>query len=99
MIHKPKHPGKMVKSLCLKPLGLSVTEGAEALVVSRPNLSNLLNARINISPDLAVRISVVFKTSDELWINLQAGYDFWKANQDKSKFHLKPLPALAHATH
>ena len=91
MIHKPKHPGCLVKSLCLDPLGLSVTEAAKALKVSRPTLSKLLNGHINISPEMAVRISVVFSTSDKLWVDLQAGYDLWKAQQKKNKFHLKPL--------
>ncbi len=91
MIHKPKHPGRLVKSLCLEPLNLSVTEAAKALKVSRPTLSKLLNGRINISPEMAIRISVVFRTSDKLWVDLQAGYDLWKAQQKKNKLHLKPL--------
>jgi len=91
MIHNPKHPGRLVKSLCLEPLGLSVTEAARALKVSRPTLSKLLNGRINISPEMAIRISVVFSTSDKLWVDLQAGYDLWKAQQKKNKLHLKPL--------
>ena len=91
MIHNPKHPGYLIKSLCLDPLGLSVTEAAKALKISRPTLSKLLNGRINISPEMAVRISIVFSTSDKLWVDLQAGYDLWKAQQKKNKLHLKPL--------
>ncbi len=91
MIHNPKHPGCLVKSLCLDPLGISVTDAAKALKVSRPTLSKLLNGRINISPEMAIRISIVFSTSDKLWIDLQAGYDLWKAQQKKNKLHLKPL--------
>mgnify|MGYP001586260275 CR=1 FL=1 len=91
MIHNPKHPGLLIKSLCLDPLNLSVTDAAKALKVSRPTLSKLLNGHINISPEMAVRISIVFSTSDKLWIDLQAGYDLWKAQQKKNKFHLKPL--------
>jgi len=91
MIHNPKHPGRLVKSLCLDPLGLSVTDAAKALKVSRPTLSKLLNGRINISPEMAIRISVVFSTSDKLWVDLQAGYDLWKAQQKKTKLRLKPL--------
>ncbi len=97
MIHNPKHPGCMVNSLCLKPLALSVTEAAKALGVSRPTLSKLLNGHMNISPEMAIRLSIVFNTSDELWINLQAGYDLWKARQRKSKLHLKRIPLLAAA--
>ena len=97
MIHKPKHPGKMVKSLCLEPLGLSVTDAAKALKIARPTLSKLLNGRIGISSEMAIRLSIVFNTSDEHWINLQAGYDLWKARQKTNKPQLKSLfqPVLA----
>ena len=91
MIHKPKHPGLMVKSLCLEPLDVSVTDAAKALKVSRPTLSKLVNGRIGISPEMAVRLAVVFSTSEELWINLQSGYDLWKARQFRNRLHLKPL--------
>lgn len=91
MIHNPKHPGLLVKSLCLDPLDLSVTAAAKALKVSRPTLSKLLNGHINISPEMAIRLSIVFNTSDKLWIDLQASYDLWKARQKKNKFYLKPF--------
>ena len=91
MIHNPKHPGRLVKSFCLEPLGLSVTDAAKVLKVSRPTLSKLLNGRIGISPEMAIRLSIVFSTSDKLWVDLQAGYDLWKAQQKKNKLHLKPL--------
>lgn len=94
MIHKPKHPGRMVKSLCLEPLGLSVTDASHALKISRPTLSKLINGRIGISPEMAVRLAIVFNTSDELWVNLQAGYDLWLANKKRSKLHLRILPQL-----
>lgn len=95
MIHNPKHPGCMVKSLCLEPLNLSVSDAAKALKVSRPTLSKLVNGRIGISPEMAERLAIVFNTSDELWINLQAQYDLWKAQQCKKKLKwLKPLPQL-----
>lgn len=97
MIHKPKHPGLMVKSLCLEALGLSVTEAAKALKISRPTLSKLINGRMGISPEMAVRLSIVFNTSEELWINLQVGYDLWLANKHRNKLHLKPLPQVLSA--
>ncbi len=91
MIHKPKHPGLLVKSLCLDPLDLSITDAAKALKISRPTLSKLVNGKMNITPEMAIRISLVFRTSDKLWVDLQAGYDLWKAQQKKNKLHLKPL--------
>ena len=91
MIHNPKHPGLMVKSMCLQPLELSVTDAAKALKVARPTLSKLLNGHMSISPDMAVRLSIVFQTSAEFWINLQAAYDLWLAEKNRKKLKLKPL--------
>ena len=69
----------IVKSLCPEPLELSVSDAAKALKVSRPTLSKLINGRLGISPKMAERLAIVFNTSDELWINLQAQYELWKA--------------------
>lgn len=96
MIHSPKHPGMLVKSFCLEPLNLSVTEAAKALGVARPTLSKLINGHIGISPEMAERLSIVFDTSDEFWINLQAQYDLWKAQQFRKKLKSK-LKVFAHA--
>jgi antitoxin HigA-1 len=96
MIHKPKHPGKMIKSLCLEPLHLSVSDAAKLLKVSRPTLSKIINGRLNITPEMAMRLSIVFNTSEELWINLQAGYDLWKARSAKNKLRLHPFIASFH---
>ena len=93
MIHKPKHPGRMVKSLCLEPLNLSVTEAAKLLNVSRPTLSKLMN----ISPEMAARLAIVFNTSEGIWMNLQTGYDLWKAQQKRKKLLLKLKPFELHA--
>ena len=97
MIHSPKHPGEMVKSLCLEPLDLSVTDAAKALKITRPTLSKLLNGHIGISPEMAVRLSIVFKTSSEFWVNLQARYDLFIAEKRRKKLHLKPLKELRDA--
>ena len=64
-MHNPPHPGKIVKTLCLEPLGLSVTEAAKALGVSRKTLSNILKGRSSISPEMAVRLSIAFDTRAE----------------------------------
>jgi addiction module HigA family antidote len=94
MIHKPTHPGKMVKTMCLEPLELSVTEAAKALKVSRPTLSKLLNGHMSISPEMAIRLAIVFDTSEELWLNMQAGYDLWLANKHRRSLKLSPLRQL-----
>ena len=94
MIHNPKHPGLMVKSLCIDPFGLSVTEAAEHLQVARSTLSKLLNGRMSISPEMAVRLSIVFKTDSEVWINLQAKYDIYLAEKNRQSLLLKPFKGL-----
>ena len=62
-MHNPPHPGEIIKSLCLEPLGVSVTDAAKALGVSRKTLSAIINGRASISPEMAVRLSIAFSTS------------------------------------
>jgi addiction module HigA family antidote len=68
LMHNPPHPGEILRTLCLEPLGLSVTDAAKALGVSRKTLSSLLNGRTGISPEMAVRLSIAFDTSAESWL-------------------------------
>lgn len=92
-MHKPPHPGKIIKALCLDPLGLSVTEAAKGLGISRKTLSAILNGRAGISPEMAVRLSIAFGTSAESWINQQTQYDLWHAEQRRK--HLRVLKLAA----
>lgn len=92
-MHNPPHPGEIVKSLCLEPLGLSVTEAAKALGVSRKTLSAVLNARAGISPEMAVRLSIAFGTSAESWLNQQTQYDLWHAEQHRKRLRVVRLAA------
>lgn len=78
-MHNPPHPGEILKKLCLEPLGLSVSEAAKALGVSRKTLSSILNGRAGISPEMAVRLSIAFDTTAESWMNQQVQYDLWQA--------------------
>lgn len=71
LMHNPPHPGEIIKEFCLDPLGLSVTEAAKALGVSRKTLSSIINGRSGISPEMAVRLSIAFDTSSESWLNQQ----------------------------
>lgn len=92
-MHNPPHPGEIIKSLCLEPLGLSVTEAARALGVSRKTLSAILNGRGGISPEMAVRLSIAFGTSAESWLNQQTQYDLWHAEQRRKKLRVVKLAA------
>lgn len=60
LMHNPPHPGEIIRELCMEPLGLSVTGAAEALGVSRKMLSNIINGKSGISPEMAVRLSIAF---------------------------------------
>jgi len=81
VMHNPPHPGEILRGLCLEPLNLSVTDAAIALGVSRKTLSAILNGRAGISPEMAVRLSIAFKTSAESWLNQQVQYDLWRAEK------------------
>ena len=92
-MHNPPHPGEVLRSLCLEPLGLTVTEAASALGVSRKTLSAILNGRAGISPEMAVRLSIAFSTSSESWLNQQLQYDLWQAEQRRRQLKGKKLAA------
>ena len=92
-MHNPPHPGKIIKGLCLDPLGLSVTEAAKGLGISRKTLSAILNGRAGISPEMAVRLSIAFNTTAESWINQQTQYDLWHAEQRRDQLHVLKLAA------
>lgn len=92
-MHNPPHPGEILKELCLDPLGLTITEAAKALDVSRKTLSAIVNGRASITPEMAVRLSIAFGTSSESWLNQQVQYDLWHAEQLRKKLNVKRLAA------
>jgi len=93
LMHNPPHPGAIIKELCIEPLGLTVTETAKALGVSRKTLSSIVNEKAGISPEMAVRLSIAFETSSESWINQQAQYDLWQAEQHRDDLQVSKLSA------
>lgn len=93
MMHNPPHPGEVLRTLCLEPLGLTVTEAANALGVSRKTLSAILNGRAGISPEMAVRLSIAFDTTSESWLNQQSQYDLWQAEQHRGELHVDRISA------
>jgi addiction module HigA family antidote len=92
-MHNPPHPGEVLRELCLKPLGITVTSAAEALGVSRKTLSSILNGRSGISPEMAIRLARAFDTSPESWMNQQIQYDLWEAKRKSRNIHVKKLIA------
>ncbi|MEZ4707227.1 MAG: HigA family addiction module antitoxin [Caldilineaceae bacterium] len=74
----PPHPGGIVRD-CIEDLGLSVTEAASILDVTRPTLSRVINEHSAISPEMAIRLSKAFGSTAEMWLRLQTTYDLAQA--------------------
>lgn len=95
MMHNPPHPGEIIKELCIKPLGITITKAANALGVSRKSLSELLNGHTGISPEMAIRLSVAFDTTAESWLTQQMQYDLWKIKQSRKRLKIKNIKKAA----
>jgi len=93
-MYNPPHPGEILREDVLLELGISVTEAASQLGVTRVMLSRIINSKAGISPDMALRLAAWFDTTPDSWLNMQVSYDLWRAEQ-------KPRPKipLAHAVH
>ncbi len=87
---KPTHPGVLLNEEVLKPLGLTITQAAKNLGVSRKNLSELVNEKIALSPDMAVRISRATNTTAESWLIMQSNLDLWES--ENKEIIVKPFP-------
>src|SRR5579859_3305469 len=81
----PPHPGGIVLRQCIEPLGLSITDAAAALGVTRNTLSELVNEKRGISPEMAVRLAKVFGGTEEGWLVQQAQYDLAHVRRDRLK--------------
>ncbi len=93
-MHNPPHPGLLVrKSIMDKGAGLTITEAAAALGISRLSLSKLVNGRCGISPEMAIRLSIALNTSSELWLNMQRMYDLWESEKNRAAL-LKQVKVL-----
>ncbi len=82
---KPTHPGEILREDVIKPLGLTVTEAAKRLGVTRKTLSALVNCKASLSPEMAIKIAQATETSPESWFNMQSKLDLWRASQHKYK--------------
>jgi addiction module HigA family antidote len=85
----PPHPGESIRVDCLEPLGLSITEGARILGVTRQALNNIVNGKSGISPEMAIRLSKAFGGGAEVWLRLQISYDLAQAMKHQSKLKVK----------
>jgi addiction module HigA family antidote len=92
----PPHPGQHVKLDCLEPLGLSITKGAKILGVTRLTLSNLVNGKNGISPEMAIRLSKAFGGGPEVWLGMQMDYDLAQAEKNEANIKVKPVRLEPH---
>lgn len=77
MIHEPLHPGVIIKDILIDSTGLTISDAADRLGVTRTTLSRLLNQHAGVSPEMALRLSKLLNTSVDMWVNLQSQYDIW----------------------
>lgn len=91
----PPHPGEILKEMYLEPMGITVTDAAKHLGISRATLSNLVNERSSVSGEMAIRLSKAFSTSIEFWINLQHQYDLWMTSKMSHRIKVQPFDLAA----
>ncbi len=87
----PPHPGLSVRRDGLDPLGLTVTEAAKKLGVSRKQLSDVVNGRAGISPQMAIRLDKAFGGGANTWYRLQAAYDLAQAMKQADQVKVERL--------
>jgi addiction module HigA family antidote len=91
----PTRPGEILKEDVLPELGITVTEAANQLGVTRVAFSRVINSKAGISPDMALRLATWLGSSPESWINMQSAYDLYQASQ-KKRPNIKPVQMVAH---
>ena len=95
-MYNSAHPGEILKDLMIEPLGLSITDTARHLGMSRKTLSKVLNGRGAVTPEIALRLEMVFgKPTAAHWPRLQNAYDLWQARQQSVAIHVTPIEGYA----
>ena len=89
----PPHLGRIVRRECIEALGLTVTEAARALGVTRQALNNLVNLKAGISPEMAIRLSKAFGSSPEAWLGMQMAYDLAQLEKEAGKIKVQRVAA------
>jgi len=95
LMKNPPHPGRIIRQECIEPLGLTVTAAATGLGVARKTLSEILNGRSGISPEMALRLARAFGSSAEMWLGLQMDYDLAQAQKKTGKIKVQNLRRAA----
>ncbi len=94
----PPHPGEIIKGLWLDPAGISITEAAQAMAISRKTLSKIVNGHGRVTAEIALRLSITLGSSAESWLGHQAAYDLWELEQRPDTMHVVSLFASSPAS-
>ena len=90
-MHDPAHPGEILREFVIEPLELTISDVTKHLNVSRKTLSKILNARGSITPEMALRLEIAFKSPNaDHWLRLQIAYDLWQARRQKGDLNVRP---------
>ena len=92
-MHNPPPPGEIIKGLWLNPMGITITQAAKAIGVSRKTLSKIINGQSSITPEMAVRLSIALGGSPESWMGHQVAFDLRQVEQRKDVLNASPLAA------
>jgi addiction module HigA family antidote len=93
----PPHPGDFIRTEIIEPAGLTVTAAAQALQVSRPALSSLLNGNADLSGEMALRIEKAFGVKMDTLMRMQSAYNIARARKDEKKIHVRRFRRANHA--
>ena len=91
----PIHPGEILREEFLKPYGMTQTAFSKRIGVSRKHISEIVNCRKGISTDIALRLSRLFGTSPELWLNGQVAWDVWHAMRGENASNLESIKPMS----
>lgn len=97
-MHNPAHPGEVLRDGVFLMPQVTVTQAAAALGVTRVALSRVLNGKAAVSAEMAVRLGKWLNTGPEVWINMQAQYDLWRAEREL-RGQVKHIPTLSRSLH
>jgi len=92
-IARPAHPGQFIKMEVIEPLGLSVTDAAKVLGVTRPALSALLNGRVALSPEMALRVEKAFGPKMDTLLRMQTAYEIAETRDREGDIKVKRYTA------
>ena len=87
----PPHPGRIIRQECIEPLGLTITEAAERLGVTRQALNNVINGKSGVSPEMSIRLSKAFGSKPDVWLGLQMEYDLAQAEKHAGKIKVRRI--------